>query len=1013
MERAELLRQLDVMREMGMGGAFMHARTGLETEYLGREWFDLINACADQAESLGIESWLYDEDRWPSGSAGGLATADPALRMRYLRLSRPTLSEFTWLERDAVVAVFAARVDGLSLGACRRIERVGDAAPSLADGECLLVFTSAPMPAHSFYNGAAYLDTMNADATRRFIEVTHERYQAACADRLGRSIQGIFTDEPHRGFVMCDTHGQTGPDDPAWVTPWTPGLPAAYAERFGHDLLDHLPELFLRKDGVSVSPVKWRYMELIQTLFLDNWAKPLHAWCREHGLKLTGHALHEDTLGAQAVPCGSLMRYYEHMDVPGVDLLALGNTNHWIVKQLASVARQQGKKWMLSELYGCTGWQLGFAGHKEIGDWQALLGVNVRCHHLSWFTMAGEAKRDYPASIFFQSSWYREYKAVEDYYARLHVLLQRGEAVCDLLVVHPVESLWAQIHAGWATWLTTKAPDLLPLEERFADTCRWLSGTTVDFDYGDEEHLARLGGVETSPRNGEGPRLRLGLARYRAVLVSGAVTLRGTTLRLLDAFRDAGGAVLFAGEAPSHVDSLPSPAPAALLARSRSVPFERAAFQLAVESLVPGLLRIEEAAGPAGQPALITRLRRDGDTWIIALNHPSGDRDRDTFTVHFGMHGMHVQEWDARTGRRYKQPATSTTAGLSWKVSLPPLGEKLYVVTPHSDPTLQARASCHEVTRTKASGPFGYELDEPNSLVLDQPEWRLGSDDWRPATEILRIDEAVRARLGLPGRSGMMVQPWARAPRAEASATAPLALRHHIHVRGRPPTDAVLVLEQTALWKATLNGRPLDLSQDHGWFVDPCLRRIPLPADALRAGDNVLELVADFHEGLDLEAACLLGSFGVYLDGAQPVLDASPDMLAIGDVTTQGLPFYSGRIRYRLPLPLRATGAGLHLEIPAFGGAVVVLRGASGKASEILAFPPYAAELAPFETEENHVVCEVVLTRRNLFGPFHLTPKEQPAIGPDSFRSQGEAWTDGYQLFPAGLLAAPVFVQKV
>ena len=33
-----------------------------ETEYLGEEWFELINACADEGEKLGMESWLYDGD---------------------------------------------------------------------------------------------------------------------------------------------------------------------------------------------------------------------------------------------------------------------------------------------------------------------------------------------------------------------------------------------------------------------------------------------------------------------------------------------------------------------------------------------------------------------------------------------------------------------------------------------------------------------------------------------------------------------------------------------------------------------------------------------------------------------------------------------------------------------------------------------------------------------------------------------------------------------------------------
>ena len=50
------------------------------------------------------------------------------------------------------------------------------------------------------------------------------------------------------------------------------------------------------------------------------------------------------------------------------------------------------------------------------GDWQAALGVTIRVPHLSWMTMEGEAKRDYPASIHYQSPWYKEYKIIEDYF---------------------------------------------------------------------------------------------------------------------------------------------------------------------------------------------------------------------------------------------------------------------------------------------------------------------------------------------------------------------------------------------------------------------------------------------------------------------------------------------------------------------------------------------------------------------------------------------------------------------
>ena len=76
LEEGELRRQIGLLRQMGLGGFFMHAQFGLATPYLSEEWFRLVNACADEAKRQGMEAWLYDEDRWPSGDAGGLVTRD-------------------------------------------------------------------------------------------------------------------------------------------------------------------------------------------------------------------------------------------------------------------------------------------------------------------------------------------------------------------------------------------------------------------------------------------------------------------------------------------------------------------------------------------------------------------------------------------------------------------------------------------------------------------------------------------------------------------------------------------------------------------------------------------------------------------------------------------------------------------------------------------------------------------------------------------------------------------------
>ena len=87
LEAEELRRQIRVMKQMGLGGFFMHSRVGLNTAYLSDEWFEMIAACNDEARKQQMEAWLYDEDRWPSGAAGGLVTQDPRHSKKLLHLS--------------------------------------------------------------------------------------------------------------------------------------------------------------------------------------------------------------------------------------------------------------------------------------------------------------------------------------------------------------------------------------------------------------------------------------------------------------------------------------------------------------------------------------------------------------------------------------------------------------------------------------------------------------------------------------------------------------------------------------------------------------------------------------------------------------------------------------------------------------------------------------------------------------------------------------------------------------
>ena len=994
----ELIRQIHVMQEMGLGGFFMHSRTGLVTEYLGDEWFALTNACAEEAEKLGMEAWLYDEDRWPSGTAGGMVTENPAYRIQFMSLRPVNGKEFVW--SDDLVAAFACQLDGLAYTNCRRIDAqtpVGE-----YESDTVLAFTLEEMAQSSFYNGYTYVDTMNKEATEHYIHLTHEKYKERCGDHFGKSIQGIFTDEPHRGPAM--TGFGLSNENRLWMTPWTERLPEEFEAQFGTDLIEHLPELFLQPNGEAVSPIKWQYMELTQQLFLQNFAKPLYDWCGDNKLRLTGHVLHEDNLTSQAAMQGSLMRFYEYLHDPGVDILTEDNRNYVVVKQLASAARQLGQKWLLSELYGCTGWQMNFQSHKEIGDWQALLGINLRCHHLSWYTMEGEAKRDYPASILHQSAWWKDYDYVESYFARLGLLLTQGEPCRDILVINPVESVWCQIHSGWADGLSPTQTPVLELERDYADLAAWLLGAQLDYDYGDEEMLGRLSSVGEDA-DGK-PIFQVGQASYRVIVVGHMTTMRATTLRLLDAFAQAGGTVIFAGEPPAYADALPSPAPAELAARTVALPWDAAPLIAHCRRAITNDVQIVDAVTGETLSDIFCQLRSDGETrYLVAINiNPNAAYDQ--VLIRIPTMGF-AEEWDCRSGARYAVSAPIRNGCRQITTSFPPSGERAYVLAPIRNNSLPAKRTRPETGRVTCSGPFAYTLGEENVCVLDFARFQLDDGAWSGRREILKVDSAVRTALNLPWRGGEMVQPWFHRKYHPAPPVhARLTLSFEFDIQDLPESLVHLCLERPEQWRLALNGQSIAASAE-GWWVDTAFQKIALPSEVLKLGANTLTLETDFHDWVNLEAIYLIGAFGVTLHGNRPALTRLPETIAVGDLTTQGFPFYGGPLTYQLPVALPAkAGPKLLLQTPHFEAACLQALSRTHPPA-VIAFAPYQAEVPAESVQNGLLALEVVLTRRNTFGPLHQIPLRDRAYGPGNFTTDGADFSEEYQLYPAGLLEAP------
>ncbi len=1005
LEPEEIRRQVRIFKRMGMGGAFLHSRVGLATEYLGEAWFEAIRAAVDECRLEGMEAWLYDEDCWPSGYAGGRVTQNPDYRMRFLVMEIVPAKGFVYAV-EGEYPVYEADV------ADDKAENVRWLHPGQKPtASHVLLFHEETQPCTNYYNGYTYLDTLSEEAVAAFIEETHERYRREIGDAFGEAVPGIFTDEPN----FCAFYGEQVPQGregiPYSYVPWTKKLPGIFEEMFNYSIRNHLPELMLEVDGVQVSRARLDFRNCLTHLFTTNFFKQIYDWCEQYGIKLTGHVLLEDRLSMQTLVVGAAMRAYEYMQTPGIDLLTQYANDYDTAKQCQSVANQMGRRWVLSELYGCTGWDYSFAGHKAVGDWQTALGVTLRCHHLSWYTMKGEAKRDYPASIFFQSPWWEHYKHVEDYYARLHVALTRGRGIQDVLVVHPIESTFARFRPRMLDhndpekfMLAEVSEDVFLCDETFIFLRNVLLENHFDFAYGDEDIMARHGDVVSDD---QGVRLRLGACEYRTVLMPPMDTIRKSTLDLLIRFRKQGGLILFVDDFANHVDGQPSEAVSILALQCLRAPLDSGAL---CELLEPFARRVSiQDEGGDQIASVLYQQRRDGDVHILFMCNTDCTVHHDKVEVRLQAEGK-VIEYNPFTGERSIVPSRKAGFWTVFTTSLAPVGSRLFVIDPAPQGRIPKAVSLAQVRTQRFSDNALYTVQrtEPNVCVLDFASYRIGDrGGFRAPTEILRIDRAVRDAMGQPRRGGEMMQPWAQQIGPDAPRQL-VTLRFAFDVSALPQGPVHLALETPRRYVITLNGYDVSTDAEAGWWVDPAIRMVPLDSSVLTKGKNVIEASLDFRSDDNLEAMYLLGEFGVTLGKKRTALTALPP-LGVGDWCAQGLPFYGGAATYRYKTSLTPKkGERVVLAAPEFEGATVHVL-VNGKDAGYLSWPPYELDItACLDNGPADIALTVFGSRRNCFGPLHQKTATPPAIGPNNFVTEGKDWTDHYVLKPCGLLAHPV-----
>ena len=991
LEKDELIRQIGELKEMGFGGFHMHSRSGMATHYLSEEFMDLISACNEEAKKQKMLAWLYDEDRWPSGAAGGFVTKNPKYRMKKLlfttHIQENAVDPQTGYETGApyLLAAYDIKLDENGCLASYRRLKDGES----ADGTRYYAYVITHKPS-GWYNGQSYADTLDPETMAEFIRITYEAYKNKVGADFGKSVPAIFTDEPQ--FARLKMLPFANSDKDVEIA-WTHTFAETFQEEYGVDVVEKLPEIIWDLPNGESCRVRYLYQDHTCELFTRAFADQCGKWCEENGIALTGHMMEEPTLKSQSNMLGEAMRAYRGFGIPGIDMLA-NHVELSTAKQCQSAVHQYGKEAMLSELYGVTGWDFDFRGHKFQGDWQAALGVSVRVPHLSWVSMRGSAKRDYPASIHYQSAWYKEYNYIEDHFARLNTVLTRGKPDVKVGVIHPIESYW--LHNGPAE---NNADVCKQLDNNFKNTIHWLLFGTIDFDFISESLLPE------QTKKTVGPRLAVGEMKYDAIVVPGLETIRQSTLDILMAFQRRGGKVIVMGNKPSLIDAKKAEMPKAFLAKATFVPFSSTALLGALEE--EREIKILEDSGKSTDN-LLYNMRRDGDEkWLFVARGGEPQTVEDFNIAEYKSRNIliyvkgefDVTYYDTLTGMSAPITTKKKNGYTLIERTIYPSDSLLYRLTPAAE----AQESITTVASVKKAPArvidfkekVAIKRSEPNVLLLDLAEWSFDGINYEPLEEILRIDGKLREQYGYPKADGKDVQPWVIPEEV-------IEKFSYLRFTVNSEIEATCKLAYETATEVCLNGENVPIVRG-GYFTDRHIYTMPLPK--LKKGKNELIIRVPIGKRISIENFFLLGEFGVCVEGVQTRITKAPSKIPFGDITRYGHPFYGANMTYTLPVEIDSD-SDLVITSSHYIGALTRVK-IDGKDAGRIVFAPFKLKIPNVKAGAHKITLTLFGSRINCFGTLHRC-NNTTYLSPNHWYTKNEEFAYEYQLTPMGVMKSPV-----
>ena len=370
------------------------------------------------------------------------------------------------------------------------------------------------------------------------------------ADVLNKDVVKKFINLTHEQYLKHDIYKNLRgffTDEPQyyrWETTFTRVLPKYFEEKYHENVFDRIGLLFVDKEGYE--DYRYKYYKCLQELMIDSYAKQVYEWCDNHGYKLTGHYIEEPGIGKQVLCCGGVMPFYEYEHIPGIDHLGRDIFNNIVGRQIGSVMAQLNKRQGLCEMFACAGWDATPLELKAIAEYYMVNGINVLCHHLLPYREHGQRKRDYPEHYSKINPWVSyAFKDFNDHFSSISEALVNSNEIASVGVLHPIRSGYIKYRQdiGWDLDYGS-----LDLTNNLLSISNELTNNGVMFHYLDETIMAKHARVE-------GDTLLIGDYRYKYIVIpEGTLTMDKSTKELFEKYASNGGKFYIVKDKPTYLE---------------------------------------------------------------------------------------------------------------------------------------------------------------------------------------------------------------------------------------------------------------------------------------------------------------------------------------------------------------------------------------------------------------------------------------------------------------------------